>query len=174
MNSAAIALFGVSDVAEFISKPLSNLPGAAGLMTYEKRVELVNEVNKSALNKVPDPEPDDEQRWIGGPKGKQFYFFAIPFHYAEHSKTGFVIRINDMTNERKAISYLAGLPSDMFAPLEGIRGFAELLLLEESLTKEQREFVMHISMTAISFLNCGMTFLISMSKSMLKTKIRSS
>ncbi len=147
MNSAAIALFGVFDVGDFTSKPLSTLSGGAGLMTYEKRVEFVNQINKSALNKVSNPEPDDEQRWIGGPEGKQFYFLAIPFRFADHSKTGFVIRINDLTNERKAISYLTNLPSEMASPLESIRGYVELLQLERfshNLTEEQRGFVAYI------------------------------
>jgi nitrogen-specific signal transduction histidine kinase len=148
MNPAACELFEVPNIDDVIGTAFNNLlPGGTGLMTYKERIESVKRINEFAINPVPTPKPDDEQIWSGGPKNKIFYFHAVPVHDRGKKNIGYVIKIDDITKERLASEYLHGLPSDMFSPIEVIRGYSELLLLEkhsENLTDDQRKYLIRI------------------------------
>src|ERR1043165_8173820 len=63
INTAAAHLFNIPATAIGVGTSFSTFPGGSGLMTYSQRVAYHKHVNEFATHKVPNPQPDNEQRW---------------------------------------------------------------------------------------------------------------
>jgi nitrogen-specific signal transduction histidine kinase len=148
VNPAAVRLFKISDVAAILQTSFSDFPGGSELMTYSQRVAYHNHINTVAVHKVPDPQPNDEQRWSIDIDNRFFNFRATPICDDQNQDCGFIISADEWSNERKASELLFSLLSDCLMPFHTIRGYSELLLREDPsspLTKQQREFLTHIN-----------------------------
>ncbi len=167
INSAAVRLFEILDVAVVLGTSFSTIPGGSGLMTYPQRVAYHDHINEFATHKVPSPQPDDEQRWSTGLNNRLLSFQAVPMRDEQDQDCGFIICIEERSGEYKASELLSSLISELLTPFHTIRGYSELLLKEDPpnpLTKEQREFVTHINKTAEKLLELREAILVEYRK----------
>jgi len=147
INPAAMRLFQISSVDTFLENSFSSFPGGSGLMTYPQRVAYYNHINEVATQKIPIPQPSDEQKWSTTVSDRLFNFCATPMHDEQNQDYGFIISVDEWSGERNAGELLHAMFSELLTPLHSILGFSELLLQEKTpntLTTEQREWAMAI------------------------------
>ena len=167
VNVAAVHLFKISDGAAVLGTPFSSFPGGSGLMNYSQRVAYHNQINEVATNKIPDPQPDDEQQWSIDVNNRLFNFRAVPMRDEQNQDCGFIISVNEWSGEHKASELLYALISEMLTPLHSIRGHSELLLKENPsnpLTAEQRECVTQMNENAKKLLEFRKTTTVELDK----------
>ena len=150
INSAALRLFNITDMAIVVETSFSAFPGGSGLMTYSQQVEHHTRANEFTTHKVSDPQPDDEQRWSTDINSRFFNFRATPMRDEQNQDCGFIIWVDEWSGERKASELLFSLISELLTPFHVIHGYSELLLkeaLSSPLTKKQHEWVTNINET---------------------------
>jgi len=155
INPATVHLFTISDIATFLGNSFSSFPGGSGLMSFSQRVDYHNSINKFATNKIPDPQPNDIQRWSIDVNNRLFNFRAVPIRNKQNQDCGFIICVDEWSGERKASELLHSLFSELLTPLHSILGHSELFLQEKAqniLTNEQREWITAIKENTINLL----------------------
>jgi nitrogen-specific signal transduction histidine kinase len=155
INPAAVRLFQISNVETLLENSFSSFPGGSGLMNFPQRVDSYNSANKFAINKIPNPQPNDIQRWSIDVNNRLFNFQAVPIFNEQNQDCGFIIYADECSKERKASELLHSLFSELLTPLHSILGHSELFLQEKGhniLTEEQREWTTAIKKNAQNLL----------------------
>jgi len=127
INRAACRLLNVTAPA-VVGMTVTALPGGQGWMTRKQHIASYNTANEYALHQVPWS-CMDALEWSIDVNARFFNLYARPIvNGPEQAPIGFVIRIDEYTEERTARSLLSDLIFELYAPLTSIRTYLDLLL----------------------------------------------
>jgi len=175
INRAAVHLFQIPNIETFLENPFSSFPGDSGLMSFLQRVDYYNSISKSTIFKIPDPQPDDVQRWSTDVNNRLFDFHAVPIHNEQKQDCGYIIYANELSGEHKASELLHNLFNELLTPLHIILGHSELFLQEKAeniLTEEQHEWITVIKENTKSLLTLREYYMEESNKQKKRQKIK--
>ncbi len=143
INDVAKQFYGVSDVSNFVGFPLSKLLGENALMNFEERDKFVKQINNFAINPFAIPKQTGPKKYTDEYKVELIHFFANPI-IIEEQTLGFIIKAEIVIKQWTAFEFIVSLGYETALPIQFIRGFSELLLLDDSkerLSEQQIKFI---------------------------------